>query len=134
MRLTAWLVAAAAAIVAPASVAAQYSKCGLSSSTNFASWTESFSTDSPVMFPTNEAELASIVSRVRTAGCKLRVVGTAHSFNGVVRQKLEQNTVVVNLGAFTPSGNWNNVINPTGTGGGAFGLSDVDPTCLRTSY
>lgn len=92
-------------------------KCGLTSSEAFKSWTDSFETDSPKMYPTTEASLASMIATAKANGCKVRPVGTAHSFDGVVRQKTEQQTVVVSLADYTPPAAWNNVLvggaNPT---------------------
>ena len=94
-----------------AALAVTYSACGASSTTNFQTWTGSFTTTTPVVYPASEAELKTLVLDVaKLPGCKIRVVGTAGSADGLVQQKHETNIVVVNLANMAPNSDWNGQI------------------------
>lgn len=87
-----------------------YTNCGVTSSTNFKSWTTSFDTDTPVVYPTSDAEINAYVSTAKSKGCKVRVVGTAHSFNGIVHHKTERNVLVLSMASYVPPTAWNGVL------------------------
>lgn len=82
-----------------------FTKCGFTSSENHATWYGSLFTNSPVMFPTNDLELANIVTTAKANGCKVRVRGSGHSEDGLVMQKLDEldeQVIVVNLKDYIP--------------------------------
>jgi FAD/FMN-containing dehydrogenase len=84
-----------------------YSKCGFSSSIRHDTWYDQTFTNSPVLFPTNDEELCTIVSTAKKNGCKVRVRGAGHSEDGLVMQKLDElgdaDIVVVHLKDYTPT-------------------------------
>ena len=90
-----------------ASCHAMYSKCGFSSNIRHDTWYDQTFTNSPVLFPTNDEELCTIVSTAKTNGCKVRVRGAGHSEDGLVMQKLDElgdaDIVVVHLKDYTPT-------------------------------
>jgi hypothetical protein len=58
----------------------------------------------------NDSAIQSILATTRANGCKVRVVGTAHSEDGVVLQKSETKAVVISLAKYTPTADWNDVL------------------------
>jgi hypothetical protein len=93
-------------------------RCGLSSTVRFQTWYEILFTDSPVLFPKDDAELLDIVTAARTGGCRVRVRGAGHCEDGVVMQKTDQDDgggeiVTINLSKYTPPAAWNGVLDTT---------------------
>jgi FAD/FMN-containing dehydrogenase len=99
------------------SASSTYDKCGFTSDERFATWFEVLFTDSPVLFPRNDEELAALVVTAKQNGCKVRVRGAGHSEDGLVMQKtdaLDYQVVVVNLKNYIPDdAAWNAVLDPT---------------------
>lgn len=90
--------------------AANYTMCGLTSTVAFKTWTSSLTTDLPVFYPKTEAELASLVKSVaEVEGCKIRVVGTGGTTDGLVALK-QDNAVIVNLADLQVNAKWNDVL------------------------
>jgi hypothetical protein len=95
-------------------VQADYTACGVTSSYAFKTWVDSFETQSPLVYPTTELELKNLLKSVRSIkGCKIRVVGTAGSADGIVHQKRESNIVVVSLANLQDFAGWNGQIDTT---------------------
>jgi hypothetical protein len=88
-----------------------YEACGFTSDVRFATWFGTLYTNSPVLFPKTDAELAAIVTTAADSGCKVRVRGAGHSEDGLVMQKQDENVVVVHLKDYVPDDPaWHGVI------------------------
>ena len=96
--------------------AASFTKCGLSSNEPFRTWFSRISTDAPVVYPRNDAELRRIIRTARDNNCRVRPVGAGYSENGVVVQATERNVVVVSLKNYViDDSSWDGVIiHPSG--------------------
>ncbi len=62
------------------------------------------------MYPTNDATLAGYLVTAAANGCKVRIKGTAHSYDGLVVQKTELSVLVISLAFYVPPTPWNNVL------------------------
>ena len=96
-------------------MAQAFSKCGFTSGVHFQNWFGTLSTNSPVLFPQNEAELSSIVKIVASKGCRIRVRGAGHSESGVVmingnEDDGDGDVIIVNLKDLTPHPNWDGLL------------------------
>lgn len=111
MHLATLLFAAAFLLLVAEASPTSYTSCGLSSSIHFQNWRKNVDSNAPVLFPTNEGELASILSAAALGGCKVRVRGAGHSFNGLVMQRTEEDVVVVHLEEFVNRAGWTDFIN-----------------------
>lgn len=83
-----------------------YTKCGFTSTIRHDTWYGQTFTNSPVLFPTNDEELCEIVSTAKGEDCKVRVRGAGHSEDGVVMQKLDEQSadvVVIHLKDYIPT-------------------------------
>jgi len=82
--------------------------CGISSTRVFRTWGRLVSSDHPVVMPTNDDELQSILLKAREGGCKVRPSGSTHSAAGLVAEaSSESDVVVVSLDRYVPSDvNW----------------------------
>jgi len=56
------------------------SACGIASTQNWVNWMGSVETDFPLVFPKTDQELRDIVAAATEGGCKVRPVGTGHSY------------------------------------------------------
>lgn len=110
LLLSVTLLSATSTMLASCAVAS-YSRCGLTSEQSYRNWHQVWGTTDPVVHPRNDAELASTVATAYAAGCRVRPVGTMHSYDGLVAQKAEVDTVVVSLALYTPPPAWDNVVN-----------------------
>lgn len=92
--------------------AQNYTACGVTSPVAFETWTGSLSTKFPLVFPKTEGELRALVLAVgKLRGCRIRVVGTGGSIDGLVALKQEAQVVVVNLADMQAAAAWDNKIN-----------------------
>lgn len=82
--------------------------CGISSTHVFRTWGRVVRSDHPVVMPTNDDELQSILLRAKEGGCKVRPSGSTHSAAGLVAEASSQtDVVVVSLDRYIPSDkNW----------------------------
>jgi hypothetical protein len=87
--------------------------CQLSSPVKFNTWLGSVTTQDPVMYPTNDWELAWILSTAKAHNCKVRPAGTGHSEDGIIKQHDETNVVLVSLADYVPPSEWNGVLSTT---------------------
>ncbi len=86
-------------------------RCGIESTEIYEQWMKSFTTQSLMLFPTTESELATIFDKVYRAGCRVRIAGTAHTEDGAVVQKPEsRSVVVVSLWRYRPPAEWDRVL------------------------
>ena len=76
----------------------------VSSNRAFRTWGRVVRSHHPVVFPTNDAELKSILLKARRGGCKVRSSGSTHSTAGLVAEASSQSVIVVSLDSYTPSG------------------------------
>lgn len=79
-----------------------YEVCGFKSNTRFETWFGSLYTDSPVIFPINDTQLIEIVTTASSMDCKVRVVGTGHSEDGLVMSKTDHNVIIISLRYYVP--------------------------------
>jgi FAD binding domain len=85
--------------------------CGISSQYNWVNWMESIETDFPLVFPTTDQDMQDIVLAATQGGCKIRPVGTGHSYSGIVANKVEEgNVIIVNLADYEPPTHWHFVL------------------------
>ncbi|KAK1739420.1 FAD/FMN-containing dehydrogenase [Skeletonema marinoi] len=82
--------------------------CGISSTHVFRTWGRVVRSDHPVVMPTNDDELKSILLRAKEGGCKVRPSGSTHSAAGLVAEATSKSdVVVVSLDRYIPSdANW----------------------------
>jgi hypothetical protein len=88
--------------------------CGISSEYNWVNWMESVETDFPLVFPKTDQDIQDIIQAAAEGGCKVRPVGTGHSYSGIVANKQEQgssnNVIIVNLADYEPPSDWHFVL------------------------
>lgn len=60
-----------------------------------------------MLFPETDADVQEIVKRAVAGGCRVRPVGTGHSYGGMVAQKQETDVIVVSLAEYKPPDKWN---------------------------
>jgi FAD binding domain len=92
--------------------------CGISSEYNWVNWMESIETDFPLVFPKTDQDLQGIIQAAGQGGCKVRPVGTGHSYSGIVANKVEHhggssssnNVIIVNLADYEPPPDWHYVL------------------------
>ena len=66
-------------------------------------WFETVSTlDTPVFRVKSDKELKKLVKKSASKGCRVRLMGTTHSEDGLVIQRTEKDVVVVSLADYTP--------------------------------
>jgi hypothetical protein len=87
--------------------------CQLNSPVKFNTWLSSVNTYDPVMYPTNDWELAWILSTAKAHNCKVRPAGTGHSEDGIIKQHAESNVIMVSLADYVPPSDWNNILSTT---------------------
>ena len=85
-------------------------KCGISSSENWVNWMESVDTDFPLVYPKSDDEIQDIVNAAQQGGCKVRPVGTGHSYSGLVANKQDENVIIVNFADYEPPSDWHMVL------------------------
>jgi len=91
-----------------------YTACGVTSPYAFKTWTGSLTTAHPLIFPTTEKELKLLVKSVAAVpNCRIRVVGTAGSIDGIVALKQDTDVVVVNLAKLQVNDKWDNKLDTT---------------------
>ncbi|KAJ1569411.1 hypothetical protein HK096_003192 [Nowakowskiella sp. JEL0078] len=81
------------------------------SNTSFSNWSQTVVSKTPVLFPESDADLLKILDEADANGLKVRVVGTAHSFDGIVSQTWEENVVILSLAKYQPPAEWKEVLN-----------------------
>ena len=69
--------------------------CGISSTRVFRTWGRVVRSHHPVVFPTNDAELKSILLQASKGGCKVRPSGSTHSAARLVAEASSQSNVIV---------------------------------------
>mmetsp|Transcript_46238 Transcript_46238/g.55654 ORF Transcript_46238/g.55654 Transcript_46238/m.55654 type:complete len:830 (+) Transcript_46238:259-2748(+) len=75
-------------------------------------WLPDITTFTPIFRPSTDAELSGIIVSSKRFGCKVRMMGSRHSQDGLVMQRKEENIIVVSLASHaTDIKEWQDSIN-----------------------
>ena len=88
-------------------------KCGYTAK-SWQNWYGTLTTRAPVIYPNNDAELATAISTAAAHGCSARVAGTGHSKDGHIVQRDEDNVLVISMAEYTPASNWDGIVDLSG--------------------